>query len=54
MTPVDLDGDQYVDIILTLTKGTGKFLEQEIIIYVFLNNQKVGSPFKKNPAKPLP
>jgi hypothetical protein len=34
-TPVDLNGDKDVDVIVTLTKGTGKFLEQEIIIYIF-------------------
>ena len=28
-TPVDLNKDKFVDVILTLTKGTGKFLEQE-------------------------
>lgn len=43
-TPVDINGDQFADVILTLTKGTGKFLEQEIIIFVFLNQKKPESP----------
>jgi len=52
-TPVDLNGDKYVDVILTLTKGTGKFLEQEIIIYIFLNKQNLESPFTKKPDQTI-
>jgi hypothetical protein len=49
MTPVDLNGDKYVDVVLTLTKGTGKFLEQEIIIFIFLNKKNIESPFSNKP-----
>jgi len=48
-TPVDLNRDEFVDVILTLTKGTGKFLEQEIIIFIFLNQQNSESPFSPEP-----
>lgn len=48
-TPVDLNSDKFVDVILTLTKGTGKFLEQEIIIFIFLNQQNSESPFSPEP-----
>lgn len=48
-TPVDLNSDKFVDVILTLTKGTGKFLEQEIIIYIFLNQKNFESPFSPKP-----
>jgi hypothetical protein len=48
-TPVDLNNDSYTDVILTLTKGTGKFLEQKIIVYVFLNKRHLKFPFSKNP-----
>ncbi len=53
ITPVDLNGDKYVDVILTLTKGTGKFLEQEIIIYIFLNKQNLESPFTRKPDQTI-
>ena len=53
MTPVDLNGDNYVDVILSLTKGTGKFLEQEIIIFVFLNNKSIESPFPNKPNQKI-
>ena len=53
MTPVDLNGDNYLDVILTLTKGTGKFLEQEIIIFVFLNNKSLESPFSNKPDQTI-
>ena len=53
MTPVDLNGDNFVDIILTLTKGTGKFLEQEIIIFVFLNKNTIESPFSNQPDQTI-
>jgi hypothetical protein len=48
-TPVDLNEDNFVDVVLTLTKGTGKFLEQEIIIFIFLNQQNFESPFSPQP-----
>ncbi len=44
-SPVDLNGDKFVDVILTLTRGTGKFLEQEIIIFIFLNKPTSEFPF---------
>ena len=53
MTPVDLNGDSYVDVILTLTKGTGKFLEQEILIFVFLNNKSKESQFSDRPDQTI-
>jgi hypothetical protein len=52
-TPVYLNEDKYVDVILTLTKGTGKFLEQDIIIYIFLNKQNLESPFAKEPDQTI-
>jgi VCBS repeat protein len=48
-TPVDLNSDNFVDVILILTKGTGKFLEQEINIFIFLNQQNTESPFSPEP-----
>jgi len=48
-TPVDVNRDNFVDVILTLTKGTGKFLEQEIIIFIFLNQQNSEFPFATEP-----
>ena len=45
LTPVDINGDKFADTILTLTRGTGKFLERKILIFIFLNQQKPDSPF---------
>ncbi len=52
-TPVDVNGDEFVDIILTLTKGTGKFLERKIIIFIFLNQQKTDCPFSPQPDQTI-
>jgi hypothetical protein len=48
-TREDLNKDKFVDVLLTLTKGTGKFLEQEIFIFIFLNQQNPESPFASKP-----
>jgi hypothetical protein len=48
-TPIDLNRDEFVDAIVTLTKGTGKFLEQEIIIFIYLNKRNPESPFSREP-----
>jgi hypothetical protein len=48
-TPVDINRDQFVDVILTLSRGTGKFLEQKIIIFLFLNRQNPKSPYSASP-----
>jgi len=48
-TPADVNGDGFVDVILTLTKGTGKFLERKIQILVFMNQQKPDEPFSPQP-----
>jgi hypothetical protein len=47
--PVDVNGDGFVDVVLTLTKGTGKFLERKIIVFIFLNQQKPDYPFSPQP-----
>ena len=52
-TPVDVNGDEFVDVILTLTKGTGKFLERKIIIFIFLNQQKPEEPFSPHPDQTI-
>ena len=52
-TPVDVNGDNFVDMILTLTKGTGKFLERKIIIFIFLNQQKPDTPFLSQPDQAI-
>jgi FG-GAP-like repeat len=52
-TPADLNGDEFEDVILTLTKGTGKFLEQEIIIFIFMNQQNSESPFLPEPDQTI-
>jgi hypothetical protein len=49
LTPVDVNGDKFADAILTLTKGTGKFLEREIVIFLFLNRQIPADPFSARP-----
>lgn len=48
-TPVDVNGDKFVDVVLTLTKSTGKFLEREILIFIFLNQQDPDDPFLPKP-----
>ena len=53
LTPVDVNGDQFADMILTLTRGTGKFLERKIIIFVFLNRQTPGKPFAPEPDQTI-
>ena len=52
-TPVDVNSDGFVDLILTLTKGTGKFLEWKIIIFLFLNQQKPDDPFLPEPDQTI-
>ncbi|UCF92689.1 MAG: VCBS repeat-containing protein [Desulfobacterales bacterium] len=52
-TPVDVNGDRFVDAILTVSKGTGKFLEQEISIFVFLNKQNSEFPFGPEPEQTI-
>lgn len=52
-TPVDVNGDKFVDVIVTLTKSTGKFLERKIIIYIFLNQQNPDDPFSSQPAQTI-
>ena len=53
LTPVDVNGDNFVDMILTLTKGTGKFLERKIIIFIYLNQQKPDNPFSSQPDQTI-
>jgi len=53
LTPVDVNGDKYADVILTLTRGTGKFLERQIIIYIFLNRQNPANPFSPQPDQTI-
>lgn len=52
-TPVDVNGDKFVDVILTLTKSTGKFLERKIIVFIFLNQQKPDGPFSPQPDQTI-
>ena len=52
-TPVDVNGDKFVDVILTLTKSTGKFLERKIIVFIFLNQQNPGDPFLPQPDQTI-
>jgi hypothetical protein len=53
LTPVDVNGDQFADMVLTLTKGTGKFLERKIIIFLFLNRQNPANPFAPQPDQTI-
>jgi len=53
LTPVDVNGDKFADMILTLTKGTGKFLERKIIIFIFLNQQRPDDPFAPQPDQTI-
>jgi hypothetical protein len=53
LTPVDVNGDNFADVILTLTRGTGKFLEREIIIFFFLNRQNPANPFSAQPDQTI-
>jgi hypothetical protein len=53
LTPVDVNGDKFSDMVLTLTKGTGKFLERKIIIFIFLNQQKPDDPFLSQPDQTI-
>jgi len=53
LTPVDVNGDKFADVILTLTRGTGKFLEREIIIFIFLNRQNPANPFSPQPDQTI-
>jgi len=40
-------------MVLTLTKGTGKFLERKIIIFLFLNRQNPANPFAPQPDQTI-
>ncbi len=53
LTPVDVNGDKFADMILTLTKGTGKFLERKILIFIFLNQQRLDEPFAPRPDQTI-
>ena len=53
LTPVDVNGDNFADVILTLTRGTGKFLEREIVIFIFLNRQNPDNPFSAQPDQTI-
>ncbi|CAB1063155.1 hypothetical protein D1BOALGB6SA_7938 [Olavius sp. associated proteobacterium Delta 1] len=53
LTPVDVNGDNFADMILTLTKGTGKFLERKIKIFIFWNQQKPDYPFASQPDQTI-
>jgi hypothetical protein len=53
LTPVDVNGDKFADVVLTLTKGTGKFLERKIKIFIFLNQQKPDNPFAAQPDQTI-
>jgi hypothetical protein len=53
LTPVDVNGDKFADMILTLTKGTGKFLERKILIFIFFNQQKPDNPFAPQPDQTI-
>ena len=52
-TPVDVNGDEFVDVILTLTKSTGKFLERRIVIFIFLNQRNPENPFSPQPDQTI-
>ena len=52
-TPVDVNGDKFADVILTLTKSTGKFLERKIIVFVFLNQKNPDNPFLPEPNQTI-
>ena len=49
ITPADINGDSFMDILLTLFKSTGKFLEQEIVISFYINQQSPEAPFASQP-----
>ena len=53
LTPVDVNKDKFADVVLTLTTGTGKFLERKIIIFIFLNRQKFNCPFSSQPDQTI-
>ena len=53
LTPVDVNGDKFADMILTLTKGTDKFLERKIVIFIFLNQQNPDAPFSPQPDQTI-
>ena len=48
-----MNGDRFADMILTLTKGTGKFLERKIIIFIFLNQQNPDYPYSPQPDQTI-
>jgi hypothetical protein len=52
-TPVDVNGDKFVDVILTLIKSTGKFLERKIVVFIFLNQQNPENPFSPQPDQTI-
>ena len=52
-TPADVNGDKFVDVILTLTEGTGKFLERRLVIFIFLNQQNPENPFSPQPDQTI-
>ncbi len=52
-TPSDLNGDGYADVIVTLTKGTGKFLDRRINIFIFLHRQKSNKPYPPQPDQTI-
>ncbi len=51
--PVDVNGDGFVDIIVRLNKGAGKFLERRIIFCIFLHRRDSSAPYAQHPDQTI-
>ena len=53
MTPVEMNGDGFTDVMAVLSRGTGKFMERKIELHLFYNQKMTASPFASEPDQKL-
>jgi len=51
--PAELNGDGFTDILLTVSRGMGSFLERKVDIFVFFNKKKLQVPFSDKPDQTI-
>jgi hypothetical protein len=49
MTPADVNGDGFADVMAVLSRGTGKFMERKIELHLFYNQKMPAAPFASKP-----
>lgn len=53
VTPTDINGDGFADAVVTLSRNTGRFLERQLEVFLFLNQKRASAPFATEPDQKI-